>query len=125
MGKDIVKNLPQYLSDPDAIVRMRNGRLNLFTTVQDQKKNISIVSVEMNTAKDINSNYRKYNLILTVFPAKTNYVSNDIAKHGVKVEYEKEGLAQVNPQLRTSLAIINAKPSTDSISNPDGNVNTS
>ena len=120
-----MKNLPQYLSDPYAIVRMRNGRLNLFTTVQDHKRNNRVVSVEMNSVKDINSKNKKYNVVVTIFPAKSNYVNNDLLKNGVKVEYEKEGLAQVNPQLRTSLAIINAKPSTDSISNPDGNVNTS
>lgn len=125
LGKDIVKNLPEYLSDPYAIVRTDNNRILLLSTVNNYKGRNGIISVELNTVKDINSIYQKYNLVITVFSAKDNYTKNTITKHGVKVEYEKEGLAQVNPQLRTSLAIINAKPSTDSISNPDGNVNTS
>lgn len=64
---------------------------------------------------DINSKYSKYNLVVSVFSSKDNYIRNNLANHGVKVEYQKEDLSQVNPQLYKWLAIINDKSSNNSI----------
>lgn len=125
LGKDIVAALPRYLSDPDAIVRMKSGRLNLFATITEGKKKNRVISVEMNTVKDINSKNEKYHLVITMFPAGNNYIKNDIARNGDYIEYEKEGLAQVNPQLRASLATINAKPSGTIIPDSEEKINTS
>lgn len=110
---DITKQLPEIISDPDAIVRMNNGRLNLFTRVQTAKGDNGIVSVELNTVKDINNQNRKYNLVIAMFSAGDRYTENNLSKNAVRVEYEKEGLAQVNPQLYKWLATVNAKPSID------------
>lgn len=35
-----------------------------------------IISIELNTVKDINSKYSKYNLVVSVFTAKDNYLRN-------------------------------------------------
>lgn|GEM_PF-2065280 len=112
---DIMKKLPDILSDPLAIVRMDNGRLNFFATVPHPKGSNNVISLELNTVKDIDSQYSKYNLIITVTPAKDNYVRNTLTKHGIKVEYKKEDLPQVNNQLYEWLAIINDKSSNNSI----------
>ena len=50
-----------------------------------------------------------------MFSSKDNYIRNNLANHGVKVEYQKEDLSQVNPQLYKWLAIINDKSSNNSI----------
>lgn len=112
---DVMKQLPEILHSPLAIVRMDNGRLNFFAVVPHLKGSNNIVSVELNTVKDINSEYKRYNLIVTVTPAKDNYVRNLLSKRGARIEYQKEDLSQVNNQLYEWLAIINDKSSTNSI----------
>ena len=84
---NIMKQLPNIIADPQAIIRMDNGRINIYSQIQTKKGNNSIVSIELNTVKDINSKYNKYNLIVSVVPAKDNYARNNLEKHGVKVEY--------------------------------------
>lgn len=78
----------------------------------------------LSTVKDINSQYNKYNLVVSVFSAKDTYTKNNIIKNGKKIEYKKEDLSQVNPQLYEWLATINDKSSTDSVSQADTTVNT-
>ncbi len=111
----IINELPRLISDPDAIVRMKGGRLNLFAEVETEKGKNGILSVELNTVKDINSKYEKYNLVVTFYAANDRHTENRIRNEGIVVEYEKDGLAQVNPQLHKWLAIVNESPSTNSI----------
>ena len=122
LGEDIIAKLPQFIENPDAIVRMNNGRLNLFSIMETPKGKNGIISMEMNTVKDINSKNDKYNLVISVFSAKDNYTKNNLTKNGVKVEYKKEDLSQVNPQLYEWLATINDESSANSISDSSENV---
>ena len=122
---DVMKKLPDILSNPLAIVRMDNDRLNFFATVPHPKGNNNVISLELNTVKDIDSKNDKYHLIITVTPAKDNYVRNILAKHGVEVKYKKEDLPQVNNQLYKWLATVNDKSSNDSITEIEQIVNTS
>ena len=55
---EIMKKLPEIISDPEAIVRMDNGRLNLLAMVKTKKGNYTVVSIELNTVKDINSKHK-------------------------------------------------------------------
>ncbi len=112
---EIMKKLPEIIANPEAIVRMDNNRLNLISELTHPKGNNNTVSVELNTVKDINSKNTKYNLVVSVFASKDNYVRNNLDKHGIKVEYQREDLSQVNPQLYKWLATINDKSSTNSI----------
>ncbi len=80
-------------------------------------KNNGILSIELNTVKDINNKYDKYNLVITVYSADDNHTKNNIENRGVKVEYEKEDLSQVNHQLHKWLEIVNEKSSKYSIPN--------
>lgn len=122
LGKDIITKLPEFIEDPDAIVRMNDGRLNLYTTIKTPKGSNGIISMEMNAVKDINSKNDKYNLVVTVFSAKDNYIKNKLAENGVKIEYKKEDLSQVNHQLHEWLATVNDKSSANSIPNSTENV---
>ena len=112
---DTMKSLPEIIADPQAIIKMDSGRINIYSKIQTKKGNNSIVSIELNTVKDINTKYDKYNLLVSVMPAKDNYARNNLVNHGVKVEYEKEDLPQVNHQLHEWLAIVNERSSNNSI----------
>ena len=120
---ETMKRLPEILSSPLAIVRMDNKRLNLFAVVPHDKGDNNIISLELNTVKDINSKNDKYNLIVTVTPGTDNYVRNTLLKHGIKVEYKKEDLTQVNHQLYEWLATINDRSSNISILDSSEKVN--
>ncbi len=125
LGYEITSNLPNYISHPDVIVKLANGRLNLLTTMETEKGKNGLISIELNTVKDINNKNNKYNLIISAFSAKDNYIKNIISKNDIKILYTKEGLSQVNPQLYEWLATINEIPSIDSIPENSENVNTS
>lgn len=130
LGAEITKRLPQLISDPDAIVRMDNGRLNIFAEMTTDKGNNGIIAIELNTVKDINSKNTKYNLVVSAFSAKDDYVRNALQKRAERVEYTKKDLSQVNHQLYEWLATINERSNgrfttNNSISQTDGNVNPS
>lgn len=123
LGADFTDNLYRVLSDPEAIIRISENRINLIATIENKKGNNSIVSVEMDTVKQIDDKYKAYNLVVTFFQAKDNYARN-LIKKATAVEYEKENLSQVNPQLHNSLGIINDKSSKNSVSDSGAKVNT-
>ncbi|MCM1114635.1 MAG: hypothetical protein NC397_03975 [Clostridium sp.] len=112
--------LPNYISDPDAIIRNDKGRLNLISAIDNNKNRL--ISIELNTVKDINSKYNKYNLVVSVFHSKDRYINN-LIKKSASLEYEKEDLPQVNHQLHKSLEIINGKSSNTNVSQIDTDVN--
>ncbi len=114
----IMKELPEIISHPLAIVRMNNKRLNILASVPTAKGDNTTASIELNTVKDINSKNTKYNMIVTLVPSKDNYMRNNLLNNGVKVEYEKEDLPQVNHQLHEWLATINERSSTPIIPDP-------
>lgn len=81
------------------------------------------MAYELNTVKDINSKYSKYNLVVSAFSAKDNYVRNLLRKRADGVEYIKKNLSQVNHQLYEWLATVNER-STNNIPQSGENVNT-
>ena len=123
LGTDIVLNLPQLISNPDAIIRLENGRINVLSNLSNVGKKNGVISIELNTVKDINAKNQKYNLVVSAFSTKDNYLKNIISK-AVAIEYKKEDISQVNPQLYEWLATINDKSSNNSISQNIENVNT-
>lgn len=123
LGADFTDNLYRVLSDPEAIIRISENRINLIATIENKKGNNSIVSVEMDTVKQIDDKYKAYNLVVTFFQSKDNYARN-LIKKATAVEYEKENLSQVNPQLHNSLGIINDRSSKNSVSDSGAKVNT-
>ena len=95
----------------------RENDLKAKKALTSALKNNGILSIELNTVKDINNKYDKYNLVITVYSADDNHTKNNIENRGVKVEYEKEDLSQVNHQLHKWLEIVNEKSSKYSIPN--------
>lgn len=109
LGAEITKKLPNLISDPDAIVRMDNGRLNIFAEMNTAKGNNGIIAIELNTVKDVNSKRNKYNLVVSAFSTKENYVRNLLQKRAESVEYMKKDLSQLKPQLYEWLASVNER----------------
>lgn len=122
LGVEIAKKLPDFLQNPDAIIQLANGKLNLFTTVKTKKGNNGIISVELNSTKDIGGKNEDYNVVVTMFSSNDNYTKNLISGEGVNIKYKKEDLSQVNPQLYKWLATINDKSSTNNIVSQDSDV---
>lgn len=122
LGAEIAKKLPDFLQNPDAIIQLANGKLNLFTTVKTKKGNNGIISVELNSTKDIGGKNEDYNVVVTMFSSNDNYTKNLISGEGVNIKYKKEDLSQVNPQLYKWLATINDKSSTNNIVSQDSDV---
>lgn len=113
--------LSNFIKNPDVIIRNKNGRLNSITVVGTN--NNRFISIELNTVKDINSKYNKYNLVVFAFNSKDKYIDN-LINRAVSIEYEKEDLPQVNRQLHESLEIINDKSSSNTVPLNDTTVNT-
>lgn len=90
-------------------MRMDNGRLNILAEMKTEKGSSGIISIELNTIKDINFKNIKYNLVVSAFSAKDNYVRNTLQKRAERVEYTKKDLSQVNHQLYEWLATINER----------------
>lgn len=116
----LMSELPRYIEQPDAIIRLENGRLNVISDLGGKN---GLISIELSTVKDINRKNQLYNLVVTAFEPKNNYLKNTIKK-AVKVHYEKKDLSQVNHQLYEWLATINDKSSNTKVSQNGPDVNT-
>lgn len=123
LGSDILMKLPQMISDPDMILQPGNGRLNLLSETKTENGNNAVVSIELNSTKDIEGKNKNYNVVVTLFSANDNYVRNLINKDGTEIKYTKEDLSQVNPRLYNRPATFNDKSSIDNISQNDDIVN--
>lgn len=123
LGSDILMKLPQMISDPDMILQLGNGRLNLLSETKTENGNNAVVSIELNSTKDIEGKNKNYNVVVTLFSANDNYVRNLINKDGTEIKYTKEDLSQVNPRLYNRPATFNDKSSIDNISQNDDVVN--
>ncbi len=117
LGKNILENIHFNISNPDAIVRMKNGRINIFANIQTEKGSTGVISIELDTPIAKENSYKdRYNLVITIFAGKDNYIRNNLLKNGDYVEYEKSDLSQVNSQLHEWMAIINDKSLSNIIS---------
>lgn len=125
LGSDILMKLPQMISDPDMILQLGNGRLNLLSKAKTENGNNAVVSIELNSSKDIEGKNKNYNVVITLFSANDNYVRNLINKDGTEIKYAKEDLSQVNPRLYNRPATFNDKSSIDNISQNNDIVNSS
>ena len=124
LGDSVTTILRDTLENPEAIIRIGDNRLNLVSEIDNGNKK-SLVSVELNSTKDISGKNTDYNVVVTLFSPDEKYINNLLSRDGVTVEYKKEDLPQVNPQLYKRLATINGKSSFDnSIAQSSENVNT-
>ncbi len=118
-GKKI-KLLPDFLKNPDIILRMENGRINLITSVNFDSENSSLVSVELNSEKDIDGKNKPYNVVVTVFAPTDNYLSNIINDSKNKIVYRKRGFtASESPAVQYPATVNDKSSSVDTIVSQD------
>lgn len=122
LGAEIAKKLTEFLNNPDAIIQLANGRLNLFANVKTKRGNNGIISVELNSTKNIDDKFEDYNVVVTMFSSDDKYVQNLLSGDGITVKYKREDLSQVNPQLYKWLAIINDNSSANNIVSQDNGI---
>ena len=82
LGTDIMKALPHALEDPLYIVKQKNGRLAAVTKIVVKGKRAVFASIELEafqtTIQEGTTESKKYNLVVTVTDAKSNYLQNTI-----------------------------------------------
>ena len=125
LGKEVMANLMEYLSNPDVILKTvaDDGKTKLAVLISiPVKSGEALASVEINTLKDRGSGDELYNLVVTFFDFKENYLKNLFKKYGAEIKYKKETLSQDNPKLHKWLGTIKESVPKDSILNSDKNV---
>ena len=102
------------MEESSSINSIRDNAKNVKGNGQNSDKRFSlmnngIIAIELNTVKDINSKNTKYNLVVSAFSVKDNYVRNLLQKRADSVEYTKKDLSQLKPQLYEWLASVNER----------------
>lgn len=135
LGAEIMAEIPSKLNDPVLMVKLDNGRINEVVQLTDKKGNPILVSFELSTVKNLGGSFNAYNLMLTAFGAKTNYISKLTSNpnNTVLINNMPGATSQVNPQLNKLPGVINeaasgsidasldgARPLPDTGSNPGG-----
>ena len=105
LGKDVMKRIPSALEDPLYILKQNNGRIVAVTEVVVKKNRSVLVSVELDTFKSTVQNgenlSENYNLIVTVFDAKANYLNNLFENSDVKFNKNNEDPAHFILRLKS------------------------
>ena len=123
LGKEVLKNLPKYLEQPDVILKTNENDRRLVLTHIDAKNGQAIISVEFESIKDFQGDRDYFNVIVTVFDLHQDYLKRLFRKFGAEIKYKKEDLEQLNPQLYKWLRSINSKSSAeDTIPNSEDSV---
>lgn len=84
LGIDTLSQLPKKLQDPLYIFKSNNSkRIEAVVDLVDSKGRKVFVSVEMDTSKSVNNEFKQVNLVVTAFGAKENYINNRLTEQNV------------------------------------------
>lgn len=124
LGAENMKKIPTLLNNPDCIVRMKNnGRINAIVDLSTKKEKQTLVSIELEQIKQVNNKFNSYNLIITAFSAKSNYIEKIKNNNDILYEKNKKVELQGIDQLHKGLDDINNSTSTDTVTQNDTTVN--
>lgn len=120
LGADIMAEIPGKLNDPALLVKLENGRVNEVVQLTDKKGNPILVSLELSTVKNLGGSFNAYNLMLTAFGAKGNYINKLISNpnNTVLINNLPGATSQVNPQLNKLPGVINEAASGSNATTP-------
>ena len=109
LGAEVMAEIPGKLNDPVLMVKLDNGRINEVVQLTDKKGNPILVSFELSTVKNLGGSFNAYNLMLTAFGAKTNYINKLTSNpnNTVLINNMPGATSQVNPQLNKLPGVIN------------------
>lgn len=133
LGASNIKKLYKVLSDPTYILKNNeNGRINIISDIAIGKNSKSVISIELDVYKNVEgvketNNKGNYNLVITLFSAKDNYVENLKNKQEMSVPYEKKEDTHSSDLTSENMMLGNTeKVSSDTIiAEETENVNTS
>lgn len=124
LGAENMKKIPTLLNNPDCIVRMKNnGRINAIVDLSTKKEKQTLVSIELEQIKQVNNKFNSYNLIITAFSAKSNYIEKIKNNNDILYEKNKKVELQGIDQLHKGLDDINNSTSTDTVTQSETTVN--
>lgn len=84
LGIETLSQLPMKLQDPLYIFKSVNPiRVEAVVDMLDSKGNKVFVSVEMNTSKSVNKEFKQVNLVVTAFGAKENYIEKRLNEKNI------------------------------------------
>ncbi len=105
LGADVMKAIPKALEDPLYIVKQKDGRINAVTEVVVKGNRPVLVSVELDaykaTTQDGENKAENYNLIVTFFDAKSNYLQNKVFQGEIKYNKNNEDPAHFILRLKS------------------------
>lgn len=120
LGADIMAEIPNNLNTPTLMVKLENGRINEVVQLTDKNGNPILVSLELSTVKNLGGSFKAYNLMLTAFGAKSNYINKLISNPNNKVLVNNlpGATSQVNPRLNKLPGVVNEAASGSNASTP-------
>lgn len=131
LGAEVMNEIPKALENPLALVKLENGRINAILELSDKKNDPILVSVELSAIKKYGEKFSAYNLALTAFGAKSNYIKSLLSnpKNKVLVNKMTEATSQGKPRLNELPKIVNEEAPDEStlkerVAQGDDNVNT-
>ncbi|MDY3929435.1 MAG: hypothetical protein SOZ34_08760 [Clostridia bacterium] len=116
-----MKLLPQMIENPKYILKLDNGRINLLSETSING-NTKLISIELNSVKNLSKEMKKYNVVATVFEPKINYLINLFKKEGTEVLYENRGAVASDTPAVQYPASINDNSSGEDILTQDTDV---
>ena len=82
LGAELMDQIPAAMEHPLAIIRQKNGRIAEILDLKDKIGNNIYLSIELSATKDIDGKNSAYNLIITAFGAKENYIKGQLNEEG-------------------------------------------
>lgn len=123
LGSDNMKNLPKSLENPECIVKLENGRLNVIVDIATSKGSQTLVSVELDQSKQVDGKFNRYNLIITAFGAKSSYLEKIVNNPKNQILFNKKTELQGTDQLHKRLDGINNSVSNNRVAQNEPSVN--
>jgi len=81
LGAELMAQIPEALEHPLTMVRQKNGRIVEVLDLKDSKGRSVCAVIELSAIKDFEGEYLAYNLMVTAYGAKENYIRNMLDKH--------------------------------------------
>lgn len=109
LGSNVMAEIPKKLENPVLMIRLGNGRINEIVQLNDKKGNPVLVSLELSAIKNLGGSFNAYNLVVTAFGAKSNYINNLVSNpdNTVLINNLPGETSQVNPRRNELPGVIN------------------
>ena len=80
LGAELMAQIPEALEHPLTMIRQKNGRIAEVLDLKDSEGRSICAVIELSAIKDFEGEYLAYNLMVTAYGAKENYIRNMLSK---------------------------------------------